>query len=490
MLLLSLLVIPLTAGLLSLALCTRVWGELLNIASALALAALCVPLALRVAREHAVVALNGFLRVDALSFLVIALTSFLALACSIYAVGFFRREQSLQRASAGQLRLYHVLSPLFVSAMLLVPMADNLGIMWVAIESTTLASVLLVTFYGQKTSVEAGWKYIMIGSVGISLALFGTVITYSSAVGVLGAHADRGMQWSTLVQVAEKFDPTPMRLAFVMVLLGYGTKAGLVPMHTWKPDAYAEAPIPAATLMGAGLINCAIYAIMRFNVLAERCLGHAFPGMLLVGFGVLSVLVAAPFILAQRNYRRLLAYSSIDHAGLMVAAIGFGGKWGAFGAVLHMLYHALAKPMLFFSAGHLQQTFGSPYIRKTTGALQVTPWTASIFLTGMLAATGVPPFGLFQSEFTLLTAGVNAQNYCAVGLLLLGLVTVFAGFLVHASRICFGMSLVTKERSCECPWQVTAMLMVGAASAIVGVWLPAPVLALLRDAARIVGGAE
>ena len=211
--------------------------------------------------EHgAVTALDGFLRADALSALVIGLTAFVALVCAIYAVGYFRRDLSEGRITEPQLRHYYVLTPLFVSAMLLAPLADNLGVMWVAIESTTLASVLLVTFYNQKTSFEAGWKYIIIGSVGISLALFGTVITYSSAVGVLGAHAGQGMSWSVLVEIADKFNPTAMRLAFVMVLLGYGTKAGLAPMHTWKPDAYAEAPVPAATLLGAAFINCAIYS--------------------------------------------------------------------------------------------------------------------------------------------------------------------------------------------------------------------------------------
>ena len=190
----------------------------------------------------------------------IGLTAFVALVCAIYAVGYFRRDLREGRITEAQLRHYYVLAPLFVCTMLLAPLADNLGVMWVAVESTTLASVLLVTFYNQKTSFEAGWKYIIIGSVGISLALFGTVITYSSAVGVLGADAHPGMNWSVLVQIADKFNPTAMRLAFVLVLLGYGTKAGLAPMHTWKPDAYAEAPVPAATLLGAGFINCAIYA--------------------------------------------------------------------------------------------------------------------------------------------------------------------------------------------------------------------------------------
>ncbi len=362
MLLVLLLLVPLLAALLCLVTQSRVLWERLNLLAFASVAALAGILGFEVLARGRVAALDGFLQADALSALVIGLTAFVALVCAIYAVGYFRRDLREGRITKAQLRHYYVLAPLFVCAMLLAPLADNLGVMWVAIESTTLASVLLVTFYNQKTSFEAGWKYIIIGSVGISLALFGTVITYSSAVGVLGADAHPSMNWSVLVQIADKFNPTAMRLAFVLVLLGYGTKAGLAPMHTWKPDAYAEAPVPAATLLGAGFINCAIYAIMRFDVLAEKCLGHEFPSRLLVGFGVFSILLAAPFVLVQRNFRRLLAYSSIDHTGIMVAAIGFGGKLGALGAVLHMLFHAVTKPLLFFSAGNVQQEFGSPLL--------------------------------------------------------------------------------------------------------------------------------
>ena len=382
-LLILLLVVPLLAALLCLATSSRVAWERINLLAFFSIAAVAIRLGIEVgsaASRAPVTALGGFLRADALSVLVIGLTAFVALVSAIYAVGYFRRDQLEGRTTKGQLRYYYVLTPLFVFGMLLALLADNLGVMWVAIESTTLASVLLVTFYNQKTSFEAGWKYIIIGSIGISLALFGTVITYSSAVGVLGEHAGQGMNWSVLVQIAGKFNPTAMRLAFVLVLLGYGTKAGLVPMHTWKPDAYAEAPVPAATLLGAGFINCAIYGILRFDILAEKCLGHTFPGRLLVGFGVCSILLAAPFVLVQRNFRRLLAYSSIDHAGIMVAAFGFGGKLGALGAMLHMVFHAVSKPLMFFAAGNVQQYYGTPYFRRVRGVVHTLPWTGALFL--------------------------------------------------------------------------------------------------------------
>src|SRR5262249_16017819 len=200
------------------------------------------------------------------------------------------------------------------------------------------------------------------------------------------------MNWSVLIVVADKLNPQAIRLAFILVLLGYGTKAGLAPMHTWKPDAYSEAPVPSAALLGAGFINCAIYGIIRFDVLAEKGLSHEFRGKLVAGFGVASILVAVPFVLVQRNFRRLLAYSSIDHAGIMVAALGFGGKLGALGATLHMLFHAVTKPLMFFCAGNVQQQFGTPHFRKVSGVIHTLPWTGGLFLVATLAVTGTPPF--------------------------------------------------------------------------------------------------
>jgi len=306
--LILILLIPLLIGGLCFLIRSQTWWERLNLWGSILVAGLAAVLAFDIVRADRVAALGGFLQADGLSALVVCLTAFVALVCAVYAIGYFRHDQRQGRITEHQLRHYYILTPLFVGAMLLVPLTDNLGVMWVAIESTTLASVLLVTFYNQRTSFEAGWKYIIIGSVGIALALFGTVITYSSAVDVLGSHAGQGMSWSVLVRLADKFNPTAMRLAFVLVVLGYGTKAGLAPMHTWKPDAYAEATVTVATLLGAAFINCAIYSIMRFDVLAEKCLGHDFPRALLIGFGIGSILLAAPFVLVQRNYRRLLAY--------------------------------------------------------------------------------------------------------------------------------------------------------------------------------------
>jgi hydrogenase-4 component F len=489
MLLILLLLVPLLAGLLCLVIQARVWWERLNLLAFATVAALATLLGLDIADRGKVSALDGFLQADALSALVIGLTAFVALVCCIYGVGYFRHDLQAGRITDSQLRHYYVLAPLFVCAMLLAPLADNLGVMWVAIETTTLASVLLVTFYNQRTSFEAGWKYIIIGSVGISLALFGTVITYSSAVGVLGPDTHHSMNWSVLVEIANKFNPTAMRLAFVLVLLGYGTKAGLAPMHTWKPDAYAEAPVPVATLLGAGFVNCAIYTIIRFDVLAEKCLGHEFPGQLLVGFGVFSILLAAPFVLVQRNFRRLLAYSSIDHTGIMVAALGFGGRLGALGAVLHMVFHGVTKPLIFFSAGNVQQHFGSPNFRKVRGVIHTLPWTGALFLLAALAVTGTPPFSIFQSEFTALSAALKADRGWAAALFVLGIVVIFAGFLLHMAKMNLGAAQETAPRTSECPWKLGAMLVVTAVIIGLCFWLPTPLFDLVQKSVSIIGGA-
>jgi hydrogenase-4 component F len=486
--LILLLLVPLLSGALCLAVRSQAWWERSNLLGSIIVGSLAAVLGWEVVRGDRVSALGGFLQADALSALVVGLTSFVALVCAVYSIGYFRRDQREGRITQQQLRRYYILTPLFVCAMLLAPLADNLGVMWVAIESTTLASVLLVTFYNQRTSFEAGWKYIIIGSVGIALALFGTVITYSSAVEVLGAHAGQGMNWSVLVKLADRFNPTAMRLAFVLVVVGYGTKAGLAPMHTWKPDAYAEAPVPAATLLGAAFINCAIYSIMRFDVLAEKCLGHDFPRALLLGFGICSILLAAPFVLVQRNYRRLLAYSSIDHAGIMVAALGFGGPLGALGAVLHMLFHGVTKPLMFFSAGSVQQEFGSPYFRKVRGVIHTMPWTGVLFLVAAFAVTGTPPFSIFHSEFTTLSAALAADRGLAAGLFVLGVVTIFVGFLLHMAKMNLGAVHEATPRAVECPWKLGAMVVVACVVLLFGFWIPAPVFALVQKAADILGG--
>jgi len=492
MILLFLFLVPAAAGCVSALARTRRAMETANLAAFAIVFALALAVAGQVLAAGPVFLWSGFLYADSFSALVAVLTASVALVCSVYAVGFLREDQRGEGEAAAlpQFRKYYTLTPLFVSAMLLVVLANNLGVMWVAIEATTLASVFLVTFYGKITSLEAAWKYAIIGGVGLSMALFATVLAYYSAHNIPGSETLAGLNWSVLASQAGRLDPTTMRLAFILALLGYGAKAGLAPMHTWKPDAYSEAPVPAAALLGAAFINCAIYAIMRFDVLAEKCLGHQFPSRMLLGFGLFSILLAAPFVLVQRNFRRLLAYSSIDHAGIMVAALGFGGRLGFLGAVLHMLFHAVTKPLLFFCAGNVQQQFGSPFFRKVRGVIHTLPWTGGLFLLGAFAVTGTPPFSLFQSEFITLSAALAGGRSWTAVLFVLGVVTIFVGFLLHMSKMNLGAVQEAAPRAAECPWKFSAMALVAAVVVTFSLWLPAPLFELVKQSVHILGGAS
>ena len=441
-------------------------------------------LAAAVLRQGSISWGDGFLYADSLSALVVLLTGFVYLVNAPYAVGYLRRESEDQDPQP-KLRKYYVLTPLFGFSMFLVAVANNLAVMWIAVEATALASIFLVTFYGRATSLEAAWKYAILGGVGLSMALFGTVLTYYSAQHVLGGEGLSALNWSMLAGNAARFDKTVMRLAFILVLLGYGTKAGLAPMHTWKPDAYSEAPIPVAALMATAVLNCALYALARFYVLAAGCLGPAFASQLLVLFGLLTIGIAVPFILIQRSYRRLLAYSSIDHGGIMVLSLGFGGLLGPLGMLLHMTFHSVTKPLLFFCAGNAQQHTGSDALKKSAGGLlHSLPVSAPAFLLSALAVTGTPPFSIFQSEFTVLRAGFAAQRIGATILFIAFVVAIFCGLFYHVAQLVFGPpSGLPRGESCR--WKTYPVIGLALIVVLLGFWLPAPIYALVDGAAHV-----
>ena len=484
MTILALLLIPLLASAITLLARGRRAMELVYLLSAAGSFAAAVLLAAEVLEGGTVVLGDSFLYADHLSALVVVLTAFVYLVIAPFAVGYFRADEEGMR----NLRKYYALTPLFCASMFLVAVANNLGVMWVAVEGTTLASIFLVTFYGRPTSLEAAWKYAIIGGVGLSMALFGTVLTYYSAHQALGVESLSALNWSVLVESAGRFDKNVMRLAFILVLLGYGTKAGLAPMHTWKPDAYSEAPVPVAALMATAVLNCALYALARFYVLSVRCLGPSFASQLLVLFGLLSIGIAVPFILVQRSYRRLLAYSSIDHGGIMVLGLGFGGALGALGMLLHMTFHSVTKPLLFFCAGNAQQHTGNDALRKVpSGLLHALPVSAPMFLLAALALAGTPPFSIFQSEFTILRAGFAAQ-WTSAGILFVALVVaIFCGLFYHVSQLVFGPpSGLPRGESCR--WKTYPVIGLSLIVVLLGFWLPAPLYALVEGAARILGG--
>ncbi|MBZ5636731.1 MAG: hydrogenase 4 subunit F [Acidobacteriia bacterium] len=500
MVLLWLLLIPLVAGPLAFFLRKRPAMEATNVATFAVVLALAAALVAQVLRSGPVSYWDGFLYADALSSLIVLLTAFVALACSIYAVGYFRHDEQntvfveaedvLGEMAAYKLRKYYSLTPLFVFAMLLVALANNLGVLWVAIEGTTLASVFLVTFYGRETSLEAAWKYAIIGGVGLSMALFGTILTYYAAHQIMGTDTLAGLNWSVLVVNAAQLDKPTMRLAFILILLGFGTKAGIAPMHTWKPDAYSEAPVPVAAMLAAGVLNCALYGLVRFYILASKSLGPQFASQLLIVFGLLSMGVAVPFVLVQRSFRRLLAYSSIDHCGIMVLALGFGGPLGVLGMFLHMTFHAITKPLLFFCAGNIQQHLNTDLFRKAKGGLiHSMPWSGAAFLMGTLAVTGSPPFSLFQSEFTILRGAFGGGYVFSSILFVIFLVAIFSGFLVHIANLVLGPDPGLHNGE-TCRWKKYSVLSLASVIIVMGFWIPAPLFRLIQGAAGIVMSAQ
>jgi hydrogenase-4 component F len=437
---------------------------------------------------------NGFFYADALSALVILLTAFVALVCATYSIGYLRDDQQSgelgdeDKEQLAQLRMFYTLTPLFVFSMMFVAVANNLGVMWAAIEATTLVSVFLVTFYGKITSLEAAWKYAIIGGVGLSMALFGTLVTYYAGHLLAGSDALAGLNWSVLAQHAAQLDKTSMRLAFVLILMGYGTKAGLAPMHTWKPDAYSEAPVPSAAILSSAMLNCALYGLIRFYILTSRSLGTEYPSHLLLLFGLLSMGISVPFILAQRNLRRLLAYSSIEHGGVMVVALGLGGPLGTLGLMLHMTFHTVAKSLVFLCAGNAQQHYRTDLFSEIKGSvIRVMPLTGIIFFMAMMAIVGMPPFSLFQSEFLIVRAAIDGRHILTGVLFVLFGTGVFAGALWHVGGMILGpkgdMPVAGRR-----PWRDGSILVLAAVLVIIGFWVPGPLLDLIRGAAQVVSG--
>ncbi len=380
---------------------------------------------------------EGGLFLDAFGAYVLAIVTFIGLLVSLYSIGYMGREYEEREFGLGRLRLYYTLLNAFIFTMVLVTVANNLGIMWIAIEGTTLASAFLVGFYNRETSLEAAWKYVIICSVGITLALLGIILTYASITRVPGT-AETGLDWTTLMSNATLLDPTLIRVAFILVLVGYGTKVGLAPMHTWLPDAHSQAPTPVSALLSGVLLNCAMYGILRMHMISSAALGPGFSGTLLILFGVVSLGVAAAFIVLSRDYKRLLAYSSIEHMGIISIAFGIGGPLGILGGLLHMLNHAATKSMLFFTSGNILLRFKTKVMSEVKGLGRSMPYTALFLLLGALAIVGAPPFSIFVSELTIVYAGLSAGQYLVVALFLLSLAVIFGAFLWHVGGMVFG----------------------------------------------------
>jgi hydrogenase-4 component F len=425
--------------------------------------------------------LGSALAVDALGAIVLLTVAVVGVAAAFYSVGYLREEVRKQIIGFRRVKQYFVLLHLFLMAMFFAIVTVNPIIMWIAIEATTLATAFLISFYSKPQSMEAAWKYLIINSIGLLLGFFGTLLFLAHPG---GAESGRLVDWQTLLDEAHQLNPSVIKIAFIFAFVGYGTKVGFVPMHTWLPDAHSKAPSPISALLSGALLNVALLAILRFKMVSDAAIGSWFSQDLMIFFGVTSVIVAAFIMFPQKNYKRLFAYSSIEHMGIMSLGFGFGGL-GSFAALLHMVYHSLAKSMLFCSAGNVLLKYGSTKISRIQGMQRALPVTGFVVLVGFLAITGTPPFGTFITEFYILSAGIANHPGIVITILTM-LALVFIGFLRHVVHMNFSKQsepLVAGEANL---FTIVPPLVLMAALIVVGVYLPAPLKSLLDSAAALI----
>jgi len=424
MILLVLLCVPLAASLALAFIGDRKIAPEVNILGSAATFAAGIALAIEVYHHGPMLAGDKFFFVDAFNVYLAVLTSFVSMTTALFSRRYMRREQDHGTIGHRRIRFYHAMFQLFIFAMLLCLLTNNVGVLWIAMELATLSTVLLVSLYRTPSAIEAAWKYFILCGVGIALALFGTVLLYFAAEKVLGAGGE-ALLWTNLSQVSDQLEPTILSLAFVFLMVGYGTKVGLVPVHNWLPDAHSEGPTPISAVLSGLLLNIALYALVRCKVLVDGSTGTHHAGNIMMGFGILSVIVASFSLLRQKDIKRMFAYSSIEHMGITTFAFGLGGPVATFGALLHMLVHSLTKSAIFFTVGHASQMHRTQDMDKIQGLIRGNPLVGWGMTLGVMAIVGMPPFGVFMSEFLILTATIKDAPLMAP-FLLLGLGVTFA----------------------------------------------------------------
>lgn len=375
--------------------------------------------------------------VDSFNVFLVALTAFVGFTTALFSRPYMRVERDHGRVTARRMRLYHSMYQLFMATMLVALLTNNMGVMWIALEAATLSTVLLVSLYRTAASLEAAWKYFILCGVGIAQALFGTILLYFAAEKLLGADGMQALLWTRLDAIKMQLEPQVLGLAFVFLLVGYGTKVGLVPLHSWLPDAHAEGPTPISAVLSGLLLNVALYIVIRCKVLVEGSLDSALPGQMLMGFGILSVVIAALFLYRQRDIKRLFAWSSIEHMGIITFAFGMGGPIANFAALLHMTLHSLTKSAIFFAVGHAAQKAGTQMMDGIRGLVVQNPTVGWGLMLGTIAILGVPPFGVFASEFLILTTAMQQQPWAAP-LLLAAIGIAFAAIFGQVQPMVFG----------------------------------------------------
>ncbi|MFZ3240153.1 MAG: hydrogenase 4 subunit F, partial [Pseudolabrys sp.] len=379
---------------------------------------------------------GSYLLVDDLNKVFIVLTTFVGFTTSVFSASYIGHEIEIGRLTTAFVRFYHAMYQVLMFAMNLALVANNIGLMWVAIEMATLTTVLMVGIYRTHEALEAAWKYFILGSVGIALALFGTILVYMAARPVIGEGLE-AMVWTILVQHAAEFDPALLNVAFIFLLLGYGTKVGLAPLHAWLPDAHAEGPTPISAVLSGLLLNVALYALLRFKMLLALNPAAIAPGPLMVIMGLVSCLFAAFMLYRRRDIKRMFAYSSIEHMGIIVFAFGMGGALANFAGLLHMTMHSLTKSAIFFAVGHIAQVKGTQKIADMGGLTVTNPVLGWGLVLGVVAIAGLPPLGIFMSEFLVVSSTFAREPWLAT-ILVLGILVALGGLFLRLNTIAFG----------------------------------------------------
>jgi hydrogenase-4 component F len=484
--LIALAVLPLLAAVLAL-----LPGRLAAPVVSVAVGVTCLALALALIPAAAAGPVTAsFLRVDAVSVIFALATAFLYATTAVYSVGYLhgeRRRADFPRYS----RLFWVGLNLFAWAMLCAPLMDNLALLWIAVEITTVVSALLVALDGTRQGAEAAWKYVLIASAGLGIALLATIVLYYAGASVLGPSYD--LAFAPLVRAGPMLPHPAVQLAFVLAVVGFGTKVGLFPVHTWLPDAHSEAPTPVSAMLSGSLLAVSFYAVLRYYQIATAALGGSFPRGVLLVFGMLSLLLAALYLVEQNNLKRLLAYSSVEHMGILAIGIAFGAPLAYAGVLLHVLAHAAAKGNAFFGAGVLVRAYRTKDIRQMRGGFDHLPWTAPLYLLAILALSAMPPFGLFRSEFLIVAGGLSSARFAPAAAMVALVTLAFVGLSMATTRVLFvpataGPGAASAPRRELSAWTVAPMVVGIVALLVLGLHPPDALTALItRGAAELAG---
>ncbi len=434
-------------------------------------------------------AVGGWFVIDPLAAIFVALIGLVGLLTGLYAVAYVRHDVAHGELTPAKHKLFFAFFQFFVFTMMLAVTSNNIVLTWVAVEATTLGSAFLVGLYGRRSSLEAAWKYVIICTVGVAFGLYGTVLTFADGAAAFG-DPEKAVFWTSLTADAARLDPMLAKIAFVFVLIGFGTKAGLFPMHGWLPDAHSEAPSPVSALLSGVLLKCALFVVIRYLAVTSRAVGPEFPQMLLLALGFLSVTVAVFLFLVQKDLKRKLAYSSVEHVGLIAIGLGFGGPLGVGAALLHAINHSFAKSLIFCASGNVLMKYGTRDLTQVKGLLRVAPASGVMVLISALALAGFPPFAVFVSEFLVIGAGFAAGQWLPAIILGLLLTIAVAAFVQIISGSVLGKAPETVPVG-DVGWRALAPMWALVAIVVaLGVAVPRPVGQLVREATAVVVGGD